>query len=482
MNTMTKNYLTVCVVSMCALVTQALLPSKSVALTFNLPEESFNVSYVFGPNGVTTNNRYIGDVRVTVAGGGLAAGSQYSDAFWLYESDGNIVPAREFGLVINRYSSPPLQPRNPTGYYQFTYSLPPVIINPGSSPNSPLTFGVGDTFVSDNSGGYSVKVQAITPTQRFSNEQKAAFKQSAEKDKFNAALLAVLGSAGCIALGVPIPNLGIACEISVAGYAAFYNLRAQYKERLALDPIDPNFTTVVQPTSVTIPDSFWAKETFFPTEVATAFNKSLQDIANELSIFDALIVSLDRLDGAEAAGDLASRDKQIVAATSYASELGMLQIASANSFSDLLSKIKAADQLTDPFLTSNDLLVTQTDLLNNGLSKFQFDAIEAFIKLNQPKSDGTGIGSRLTTVQEEAEIFRTNLLLVNSLEFSTGSYTDKALSTIDGYIESGNELKKGILASSAQPVPTPALLPGLIGMGIAALRKRKQEQKETVEV
>ncbi|MBD0363943.1 MAG: PTPA-CTERM sorting domain-containing protein [Coleofasciculus sp. C3-bin4] len=32
------------------------------------------------------------------------------------------------------------------------------------------------------------------------------------------------------------------------------------------------------------------------------------------------------------------------------------------------------------------------------------------------------------------------------------------------------------------PVPTPALLPGLIGMGVAALRKRKQEQAEVAEV
>lgn len=32
------------------------------------------------------------------------------------------------------------------------------------------------------------------------------------------------------------------------------------------------------------------------------------------------------------------------------------------------------------------------------------------------------------------------------------------------------------------PIPTPALLPGLIGMGIAAICKRKAEQKETVEV
>lgn len=34
---------------------------------------------------------------------------------------------------------------------------------------------------------------------------------------------------------------------------------------------------------------------------------------------------------------------------------------------------------------------------------------------------------------------------------------------------------------SATPVPTPALLPGLIGMGVAALRKRKGEAEESTE-
>lgn len=34
---------------------------------------------------------------------------------------------------------------------------------------------------------------------------------------------------------------------------------------------------------------------------------------------------------------------------------------------------------------------------------------------------------------------------------------------------------------SIETVPTPALLPGLVGMGVAAFRKRKSEEEETVE-
>jgi hypothetical protein len=44
---------------------------------------------------------------------------------------------------------------------------------------------------------------------------------------------------------------------------------------------------------------------------------------------------------------------------------------------------------------------------------------------------------------------------------------------------------KASFSSAATPVPTPALLPGIVGLGMAALRKRKenqgQEATETVQ-
>lgn len=54
---------------------------------------------------------------------------------------------------------------------------------------------------------------------------------------------------------------------------------------------------------------------------------------------------------------------------------------------------------------------------------------------------------------------------LNELSNSLGSYLDAVSVT-----------------SVPAPVPTPALLPGLIGMGVAALRKRRQKQAEAAEV
>ncbi|QYO63326.1 PTPA-CTERM sorting domain-containing protein [Leptolyngbya sp. 7M] len=46
-------------------------------------------------------------------------------------------------------------------------------------------------------------------------------------------------------------------------------------------------------------------------------------------------------------------------------------------------------------------------------------------------------------------------------------------SLIPGAVSSGLFLSNGNIT----PIPTPALLPGLIGMGLAALRKKNQEER-----
>lgn len=45
----------------------------------------------------------------------------------------------------------------------------------------------------------------------------------------------------------------------------------------------------------------------------------------------------------------------------------------------------------------------------------------------------------------------------------------------------GTDLKQPSFQGVTDPIPTPALLPGLIGMGVAALRKRKGEAEESNE-
>lgn len=49
---------------------------------------------------------------------------------------------------------------------------------------------------------------------------------------------------------------------------------------------------------------------------------------------------------------------------------------------------------------------------------------------------------------------------------------------VNGTLENGTNIVGG--SGVSQPIPTPALLPGLIGMGVAALRKKNEESDEAV--
>ncbi|PSN17797.1 hypothetical protein C7271_15835 [filamentous cyanobacterium CCP5] len=56
----------------------------------------------------------------------------------------------------------------------------------------------------------------------------------------------------------------------------------------------------------------------------------------------------------------------------------------------------------------------------------------------------------------------------------SGSGTARQKFIVDGYEISRETVAFSILENT-EAIPTPALLPGLVGMGVAALRKRKQE-------
>lgn len=56
----------------------------------------------------------------------------------------------------------------------------------------------------------------------------------------------------------------------------------------------------------------------------------------------------------------------------------------------------------------------------------------------------------------------------------TGGFTSQGELEFDGTTFSAN-------ITAGEEIPTPALLPGLVGMGVAALRRRKSEEGETAE-
>jgi hypothetical protein len=77
-----------------------------------------------------------------------------------------------------------------------------------------------------------------------------------------------------------------------------------------------------------------------------------------------------------------------------------------------------------------------------------------------------------------------SLYLLNGGTSGISSFDFNTKGTATNSKEKSQDLSHASLytfAGSSTPVPTPALLPGLIGMGVAALRKRKGEAEESAE-
>jgi hypothetical protein len=124
-----------------------------------LNRERLTVPFTAGEAGVQTVNSYSGRVMVTVWGTGQAAGTQWSDAFYIFtDYDGNPVePWHMPGFILWINGSPVddfvrwIPPYNPLHVYMFLINVPEGLLN----------FGVGDLGVGDNTGEYQIIVQDV---------------------------------------------------------------------------------------------------------------------------------------------------------------------------------------------------------------------------------------------------------------------------------------------------------------------------------
>jgi hypothetical protein len=124
-----------------------------------LNRERLTVPFTAGEAGVPTVNSYSGWVMVTVWGTGQAAGTQWSDAFYIFtDYDGNPVePWHMAGFILWINGGPVddyvrwIPPYNPLHFYTFLIKV----------PEGPINFGVGDLGLGDNTGEYQLFVQDV---------------------------------------------------------------------------------------------------------------------------------------------------------------------------------------------------------------------------------------------------------------------------------------------------------------------------------
>jgi hypothetical protein len=134
----------------------ALPPSEAHAVVAT--EERLTAPFVKGQDGATSVNSYTGYVTISVWNYGQAAGTNYSDAFYIFtDNAGNPISPEhhdDFGLCINHQPAShymAILPYNSGHNYMFT------LVFHGEH----ITLGVCDGYTIDNSGEYYIDLQSV---------------------------------------------------------------------------------------------------------------------------------------------------------------------------------------------------------------------------------------------------------------------------------------------------------------------------------
>jgi hypothetical protein len=117
-------------------------------------EGPLTAPFTGGATAVHTSKSYTGPMTITVSGTGQAQGTMHSDAFYIYtDANGNpVAPSHHTyaTLCINGHPVDQFVQPIPPYSSDHTYKL---TIN---APGGPLTFGVCDAILTDNSGSFTI--------------------------------------------------------------------------------------------------------------------------------------------------------------------------------------------------------------------------------------------------------------------------------------------------------------------------------------
>lgn len=122
--------------------------------------EELSAPFTGGPRAATSSESYSGLTTVVASGTGQAAGTQLSDAFYIFtDLLGNPVPPRhptgQDSQVLTINGAPPdAMIEGPVPEYRndhvYTFNV--------TAPGGRLDFGVGDTWTADNAGEYVIRI------------------------------------------------------------------------------------------------------------------------------------------------------------------------------------------------------------------------------------------------------------------------------------------------------------------------------------
>lgn len=180
-------------------------------------------------------------------------------------------------------------------------------------------------------GGGSGCKEVPQQQQRLTNEDK---KKEIHRGQTQQAIGFVSGAAGTVLAGALIAGGTATCAATVVcglvavgflaiGTAAVYE-GGKTTANASIDPPDPNYTDIIQPVKPTLSIFPMTTESGLEQETVDAFNALADNILMSIGLQSAIMVSLDRAEGAKLASNAEWEAKQVDAANQYAQQLADL--------------------------------------------------------------------------------------------------------------------------------------------------------------
>jgi hypothetical protein len=141
-----------------------------------------------------------------------------------------------------------------------------------------------------------------------------------------------------------------------------------------VDPIDPNFTEVPVPSFPKLPPVRPVPNTGLTASVADAANAATANQAEAIGLLNALVIALNRSDGAAEAGDASAERRQLNAARDFAKKIGNALKHAAPLRSALARKWTGPD--LDFSISKRDGLKLCDELMINGFPSPFLDALK----------------------------------------------------------------------------------------------------------
>lgn len=221
------------------------------------------------------------------------------------------------------------------------------------------------TYISGADGDESAKITIDV-------NQKTRLTQ-AEKDALNKAgadlnIQAGWYAAAAVACGVaPEPTVTKACLSGFGALSAATWVAAGKLTTLALDPIDPNYTIIATPVNAAV--QLVTVQPGITQPVAASFNALLLNRAQVIGLADAIITSINKAQGANAAGATAWETKQMQAASQYAVQMSSL-LEGEPSLAVIINQALVSAGAQTPQLSYSDIYSFEAQAAYNGLPGF----------------------------------------------------------------------------------------------------------------